>query len=800
VTTQTETQAQTQTIHLFGIRHHGPGCARALAEALERLAPDIVLVEGPPDAHDVLPLLTSPAMTPPVALLIYTPDTPSHAVYYPFTSFSPEWQALRYALTHDIPARFIDLPQSARLAQQIATEASEPSETRDEPGEPERLPMADGAVDLVAEAAPDTRDTVDTPTTEATIIDAPSVRDDPLALLAEAAGYTDHELWWEREVEQRQNANDLFDGILEAMTALRSDLAPKDEEEALREAQMRQGIRAAEREGFSRIAVVCGAWHTPALAQRDDVNDARGDAALLSKLPKVKVSATWIPWTNSRLSWRSGYGAGVGSPGWYEHLWTTSDRMGARWLAKAAQLLRGEGLDVSSASVIEAVRLTEALAALRDLPMPGLAEMHEATLTVLCNGEEAPMALIREKLEIGEHLGTVPPETPAVPLQRDLEARQRRLRLPASADHKDLDLDLRNENDRTRSKLLHALRLLNIPWGEQQQAWNKLGTFHEYWRIQWQPEFAVAIIEANVWGNTIESAASAAVRASAATAEYLAELTELLDQAMLADLPDAVDDLLAHIQARAAVSGDVRRLMDALPPLARVARYGDVRGTRAERVTPVIENLYARIVVGLSAACASLDDDAANEMMESIEHAQQAMSTLQRDDLRAAWQWALRAVMERNGAHGLVRGRCCRLLLEQRALDEDELRRLAGLTLSPATPTAKAAAWVAGVLRGGAQMMLAQDGLWLALDSWLAALDGETFVALLPLLRRAFADFEAPARSMMGEKVKRLHYAETADGVAGAGGAPGAIVEERARRVLPVLAQVLGVSYDDADN
>src|SRR6185312_15662229 len=194
-----------------------------------------------------------------------------HAVYYPFTSFSPEWQALRYALTHDIPARFIDLPQSIRLAQEIAAEASETTDAPEPPDEPERLPVADGVVDLVAEATPDAPQTQQTPDT-----DAPTVRDDPLALLAEAAGYTDHELWWEREVEQRQNANDLFEGILEAMTALRSDLAPNDEE-ALREAHMRQGIRAAEREGFSRIAVVCGAWHTPALAQRDD---AKGDAAL----------------------------------------------------------------------------------------------------------------------------------------------------------------------------------------------------------------------------------------------------------------------------------------------------------------------------------------------------------------------------------------------------------------------------------------------------------------------------------------------------------------------------------------
>ena len=41
---------------------------------------------------------------------------------------------------------------------------------------------------------------------------------------------------------------------------------------------MRQTIRAAEAEGYQRIAVVCGAWHGPALVKRDN---ARADAALL---------------------------------------------------------------------------------------------------------------------------------------------------------------------------------------------------------------------------------------------------------------------------------------------------------------------------------------------------------------------------------------------------------------------------------------------------------------------------------------------------------------------------------------
>ena len=79
-------------------------------------------------------------------------------------------------------------------------------------------------------------------------------------------------------------------------------------------------------------------------------------------------------------------------------------------------------------------------------------------------------------------------------------------------------------------------------------------------------------------------------------------MTELLDKAILAELPDAIDYLLASVQKRAAVSADVRHLMDALPPLARVARYGNVRQNRAEQIIPVIDSLFERIVVGLPGA------------------------------------------------------------------------------------------------------------------------------------------------------------------------------------------------------
>lgn len=258
-------------VHIFGIRHHGPGSARSLVDALDALdalAPDCVLVEGPPEGEAVVELLGHPEMTPPVAMVVYAAGDPKDAVYYPFAEFSPEYQAVRYALRKNVTVRFMDLPQANQLGRK-EEEANE--------------------------EAP------------------PELRRDPLKALAEAAGYSDSERWWEQMVEQRRGAGDLFAAILEAMTALRAGVPEAtDAEDLVREAHMRQVVRGAIKEGHTRIAVVCGAWHGPALV---DLSDAKGDRARLKDLPKTKVVATWVPWTYGRLCNRSGYGAGVTSPG-----------------------------------------------------------------------------------------------------------------------------------------------------------------------------------------------------------------------------------------------------------------------------------------------------------------------------------------------------------------------------------------------------------------------------------------------------------------------------------------------------
>src|SRR5262249_48106903 len=216
----------------------------------------------------------------------------------------------------------------------------------------------------------------------------------------------------------------------------------------------------------------------------------------------------------------------------------------------------------------------ETLAALRDRPSPGLAELNEATQSVFCFGNDAPLRLIHEKLIVGETLGSVPEETPLAPLQRDLAREQKRVRVPAEALERPLDLDLRKPNDLDRSRLLHRLSMLGVRWGEMHRVGGK-GTFHEIWRLRWDPEFAVELIEASVWGNTIHDAASAFARDAADRAKDLPALANLLDQSLLADLPVTVSHVMARLQAGAAVASDVAPLVDALPPLVEVQRYGD---------------------------------------------------------------------------------------------------------------------------------------------------------------------------------------------------------------------------------
>jgi len=765
-------------VAVLGIRHHGPGSARSVVAELDRIRPDIVLIEGPADADPLVALSADPGMSPPVALLAYVAGAPRISAFWPFAVFSPEWQALRWAAEHQVPVRFCDLPASMILADRDVPEDDQVKPEDD--GQPGTNSAATavgetGQAELAAEPAsepaawlpdglpadPELPDQPELPEPQRTAV---ALREDPIALLAGAAGYDDPERWWDDVIESRMDGQPPFAALTEAMGELRARppaAAPPREQrqEDRREAHMRQVLRAAIRQTDGMVAVVCGAWHAPALAGK--LPPASADAALLRGAAKRKITLTWVPWTHSRLAAASGYGAGVTSPGWYHHLFTAPDHVVTRWLTQVAGVLRHRDLPVSSAHVIEAVRLAEALAALRGRPLAGLAEVSEATWSVLCGGDEVAADFVTRDLVVGERLGQVPEGAQAVPLEADLRAQAKTLRLRIDPLDKTFALDLRKEFDRDRSVLLHRLHRLDIGWGEiTEDPVRSTGTFRETWVLRWRPELAVSIIDAALWGTTVAAAASAKITDAARRAADLVAVTAAVEGALLADLPDALPEVLRALDEKAALDQDVARLMAALPALVRALRYGDVRGTDTAALAEVARALIVRICAGLPAAVGGLADDAAAALKGRLDSVHAAVALHAQTEAgrqaRDRWLAVLAGLAGRRDVHGLLAGRIVRLLVDSQALPQDEASRRFAAHLSVGPTAADKAAWAEGFLAGSGLLLVHDRDLLAVLDGWVASLSEQDFLDVLPLLRRTLSGFSAPERANLATAVRQL--------------------------------------------
>jgi hypothetical protein len=693
-------------VHLFGIRHHGPGSARRLVQALDELRPAAVLIEGPADASDLLPMLADQDMATPVALLTYAEADPAKASFFPFTDYSPEYQAARWAVRHGTALRFIDLPASDRLGAE------------------------GGGIEDDASTSAD---------------DDPISRD-PIGALATAAGYDDGESWWSDVIEENPASGPVFAAVADAMTALRAEAGPLSEREAAREAHMRIEIAKAAKECEGAIAVVCGAWHVPALAERRSL---AADRELLKGRPKTKIKATWAPWTTPRLARASGYGAGVPAPGWCAHLWETRDGAdrAAVWLAKVARVLRDRGHFVSTASVIETQRLGTALAALRNRPAPGFEELREATIACLCNGERAVWNDIAAELLIGSDVGSIPAATPLAPLLEDLQRQQKATRLKPEALDRPLTLDLRSESGLLRSTLLHRLNALDVPWGRLTDVGRSRGTFRENWQLRWEPEFAVRLVENLVYGSTIADAAGGRVIEAMRGEPQLGELAALVRSAMVADLPRATEFGIAALEEKAALTSECQALLSALPPMADILRYGEARAGTTEHLGALMPRIVVQAALALPYAARNLDAAAAGTLRSAILAADGAIQLAELEaEVITNWRSALQTLLHDDQATRLVAGAAARLLYEAELLTASEAADLLSRMLSPGTPVAEAAGFFEGFFEGAGQRLVIDASLREAVDNWLMTLEQEAFTENLPLFRRVFSALDRTER------------------------------------------------------
>ena len=705
-------------IQIFGIRHHGPGSARRLITALEDWNPDKILIEFPADAQSELQQLARIQIEPPIALVVYEQDNIQQALYYPFARFSPEWQAIQWANRLGVPIIAMDLPVSQQLA------------LRNQP-----------VLDLHLDK------------------NQSSIQQDPLGAIAQLAGFDDSEQWWEITFEQHTDDLALFDAINELMHALRKE-AESSRETLIREAYMRKILRKAIKENHDKIAIICGAWHGPAL---EDVARFKiaSDNKILKGIGKKKVKAAWIPWSYPRLAKEGGYGAGIHSPQWYELLYDYGSAAPIHWMVAASQLLRKEGIDSSPAHAQEAVRLARTLANIREQSIPKLGDLDAAALSVLCEGSPERMQLIKQQLILGNKVGYVPENASQVPLQKDLMQLLKTTRLnkywgrtgefwiKGTKKNPRGGIDLREATDLMKSQLLYQLQILDIHWGKTQEtSANDLGAFKELWLLEWHPAFSLSIIEAAMWGNQVDEAAAKCLLQQQADNGILA-LAEAVLLGLKAGLQQSVPALVTLLKDRAALTRDVQELLAGLPTIIQIIQYGDARKTDVTSLALLLEELTPRLTTGLAGAATAIDEAAAKDLMKHILACHRGLLALELPLLEDHWWPAIQKLANLPGVTPLIQGLAVRLLFDQKKIDLPSTSQRLDYALSRGNQPLEMANWIAGFLHGSGLILLHHPALWQITDQWISEMNMGDLQEILPLLRRTFSKFSPGERQRM---------------------------------------------------
>jgi hypothetical protein len=742
-------------IRLAGVRHHGPGSARSVRNLLDAFQPDLVAVELPSDTADALASIARDDLIPPVALLAYAPAQPQRAAFCPLAAFSPEWVAAQWcadqaagrtnALRRTVPFVPIDLPMSRLLA-----------------------------------------------------IDPTSLTDitvDPITELANAAGDSDPERWWDAHIEHGAPGQHLLQAAIEAMRPARWAVDDPNARslDALRESAMRVQLAdaCASLPDGSKVAVVCGAWHLPAFT----VEAGKDDRRALAATAKVKVTVTWAPWSNQRLTLATGYRAGVASPGWYAHRFSALDAEHdpvVSWFARVAAVVRGVGSDVAPAQLIDATHHAHVLSALRNRPAPGLQEVSDA-LSCIVGDALSITEPVQRHLIVGDDLGQVPLDMAPVPLAADLVRQLKLCGLRVAGTARTIELDVRRERERQRSVLLHRCCVMGLSLAVRLDDRRSTGTFRETWRVQWHPELAIELVEHSVNGSSVDQAADTAVLRRLSEQLSVAELSSLLADVVPCELPGSTTAVLDRLIARTALDPDVELLVDVVAALIDIARYGDARATSVEAVLPLIDQLLLRALVALGASARQRDREQADALVNRLDALVATMATwsqLHGSDgaHHRQWRGALDELSLNDArVHGLITGRALRIARDGTLVTDAVTATRLQAVLGPGVSVERSAAVIEGFVGTGSAVLLHDRGLLVMLDAWLARLGPDEFAIALPLVRRTFSLLQDNDRRRLAEVLRSPAQHDSA--------IDPALDGERTLRAMATVALLLG--HDD---
>ncbi len=774
-----------EPLYWFPVRHHSPTAARYIAEVLRARRPKVVFIEGPAEATELVEHIADARTKPPIA--IYSsyrddddvlglagiassaPDVPAKwGVWYPLLPYSPEYVAIRVAKEIGAQVVFIDLPHHGLITPHVAAEDEAEEEEVDEDESEDDAP--DEAEEEGAPAEPPTWENL-------------AVESNFYKTLAETAGYRSWAECWDalfevggRHADAEEFRRDLS-YFCAAVRATTSDDRMARDGTFAREAHMWRAIATTLAEQGLRpedAVVVCGGFH---LFMPRELVPAK-------VLPKGTVYSTVAPYSYYRTSERSGYGAGNRAPRYYELLFQHTQGAAAA-VADApvramvdhvvAVLARGRraGELLSSADAISITQHARMLASLRGHQAPTLDDVRDGILSCCCKGrpEEEGRYLLTAmtEVEIGTAVGRVTPALGRLPLvfdfYRSIDDLDLGETMGKEKKHK-LALDLRQAADERRSVFFHRLAELGVSFAAIVEGGGSNTLFRELWKVEWSPRVETQLIESNLYGDTMEAAATAKIDEELAREQDdAASVCERLLRATNMDLPGLV--LRIEETAGHAIDADSRlvSLAQALTHLTVLRRQAGRKKIREDVVIDLEGRCFARACFAIPeiANVPVEDHEAVLSALQSVAEALLGDSegTFDRDlfveNVRSAYA---------ESSSPYLRGAMCGLLTETRAQPAELLsQEILKFAQSRPEVMLTCGEFLDGVMATSrTAIMLGAQSLVEAFDVLLRAASWEQFLTMLPRTRKAFERLHDRSRVAFADRVAQLYGLQEGEG------------------------------------
>ncbi|MFG1746765.1 DUF5682 family protein [Micromonospora chalcea] len=723
-------------VTFLGVRHHSPACARLVAATVARLRPAYVLVEGPADLNGRMDELLGDHELPIAVFTAHRDGNRRHVSWSPFCAYSPEWVALTAGREVGAQLRFIDLPAWHPALSGRANRYADADQR-----------YAEAVRRLCATLAVDNVDAL-----------------------------------WDHLFEIGPD-----DGLAERLDTyfdvLRGESAAGADDTA-REAYMARWVRAARRRAAGRpVLVVTGGFHRPALVRLtagagDDGPEDEDWPEVPAPAPDAVAGSYLVPYSFRRLDAFVGYQSGMPSPAYYQRVWEDGPRRAAEALTEAvAARLRARRQPVSTADLVAARTMAGGLARLRGHAHPGRVDVLDALVSALVTdaldqplpwatrGTLAPGAhpVVVEMVAAlsGDQVGRLHPDTPLPPLVHDVDAELARHRIDPQ---ETVELDLTVSGDLARSRLLHRLRLLDVP-GHSRESGPRVGAdalLTERWTPAPSADRLARVIEAGGYGPTVTDAVTARIeeRVTLLGADVDALATTLFDTA-LAGLPEHSTRTLTAITRAAGAVTDLRALGRALAVALALWRHDRLLGSAGTAPLGALITAAVRralwLVEGVRATAAPADPGrlaALVAVRDAIRHAGPALGLDRDGALAVAGRVAADAAAPPD-----LRGAA--LGLAWSLGDVPDAARAVRAVAAPDT----LGDWLSGLFALAREEVVAGDAALLTVvDELLAGMGAHDFLVALPALRQAFGWFPPRERAEVARHVQALHGGDAPPG------------------------------------